>query len=132
MIYKNLCQSFTITISIALTLALSSPSNAQSIAQSTNTIPAILKNPTVGQKVTLTGNILKKDRDEVGHSDYILTDGSNEIIIELEDENFKFNPKDTFQISGTVILESDAEHKNQDVPKRIEIQVKSIEKISDK
>jgi uncharacterized protein YdeI (BOF family) len=100
--------------------------------QSNNSISSIAENPVQGKEVTLQGNILRKDREAGEHTDYVLSDGVNEVIIELKDKNFQFDPKETYEVIGLVGTETDEEHKDPNEEKRIEIVVKDIKKIASK
>src|SRR5699024_5751785 len=54
------------------------------------TVEAILKKPVDEQHVTLQGNILKK----IGHDKYTFSDGTGEIVAEIDDEDFPNQPVD--------------------------------------
>lgn len=90
---------------------------------------SVLENPVSGKKVTLRGKIIEKIE---GKSDYILTDGTNKIIIHLEDEQFSYDPNTVVEISGIVELEPhhleevEHEHASEDV----EIIIKRLQVIT--
>lgn len=54
------------------------------------TVAAILKKPVDEQHVRLQGNILKK----IGHDQYTFSDGTGEIVAEIDDEDFPNEPVD--------------------------------------
>ena len=67
------------------------------------TVSSILDNPVEGQEVTLQGKIIDQQSDE---TDYIFSDGTDEIAIELQDNDFTYNADIDIQISGVVDFES--------------------------
>lgn len=55
-----------------------------------NTIAAILANPTDDQQVTMQGHLLRK----IGKEKYIFSDGTAEIVAEIDDDDFPREPVD--------------------------------------
>ncbi len=68
-----------------------------------NTVASILDNPVEGEEVTLRGKIIEQ---EPGETDYVFTDGTSKITIELEDNNYPYDPDTTIEISGVIDFES--------------------------
>ncbi len=91
-------------------------------------ISSILENPIDGEEVILRGKIIGQ---QTGEKDYIFTDGKDEIIIELEENNFLYNPNEDIEISGIVNLESEhSQQLEQDLsPEDIEISVNDFKVI---
>lgn len=91
-------------------------------------ISSILENPIDGEEVILRGKIIGQ---QTGEKDYIFTDGQDEIIIELEENNFLYNPNEDIEISGIVNLESEhSQQLEQDLsPEDIEISVNDFKVI---
>ena len=87
------------------------------------TIAKILAESKDGMKVTIRGKIIDQQK---GENDYIFTDGKDKIIVEIEKENFQYNPNETLEISGVVILESTKEEEDDPTSEDIEIEVKQI------
>lgn len=98
--------------------------------QARNSIAEVIKNPVLGKEVILRGRILNKDREAGEHTDYILSDGVDRVVIELQDKNLKFSPNETYEIVGIVGMESDEEHQGYSGEKRIEIVVRDLKKIA--
>ena len=90
------------------------------------TIASVLDNPIDGKSVTLRGKIIDR---EPGENDYIFTDGTNEIVIEIQDNSFSYDSNTTFEILGTVNLESEhiEERVEDPTPENIEIEVHQIQ-----
>lgn len=90
------------------------------------TIASVLDNPIDGKSVTLRGKIIDR---EPGENDYIFTDGTNKIVIELQDNSFSYDSNTTFEILGTVNLESEhiEERVEDPTPENIEIEVHQIQ-----
>ncbi|MGK7949694.1 MAG: hypothetical protein AB4368_13115 [Xenococcaceae cyanobacterium] len=63
---------------------------------------SIVENPVEGQKVTVKGKIIEQIE---GTSDYVLSDGTNKIIIHLEDNDVTYTPDTIVEVSGTIGLE---------------------------
>jgi uncharacterized protein (TIGR00156 family) len=94
-----------IMLSSVLALAIPSAVHAQYVGPSTHkaaaTVAEILKNPVDDQVVVLRGHLLKK----VGNEKYIFSDGTGEIRVEIEAEDFpiqKIDAKTTIVIRGEV------------------------------
>lgn len=66
-------------------------------ATATPTVQSILDKPVDDQWVTLQGNLLRKD----GKERYVFSDGSAEIIVEIDDDDF---PKQTVNETTRVEL----------------------------
>ena len=65
------------------------------------TVASIKKNPINDMDVVLQGNLLKK----VAHEKYTFSDGTGEITVEIDDEDFggkQINPKTKIEIHGEV------------------------------
>src|SRR5690554_8146802 len=82
------------TIGIAASL-LALPVAAQYVGPSSNTsqqkqVSEILKNPVDDEDVTLQGHLLRKLSDEK----YVFSDGSAEIVAEIDDDDFPGQPVD--------------------------------------
>ncbi len=90
------------------------------------TVASILDNPVEGQKVTLQGKIIAQ---EPGETDYIFTDGTNKITIELEEADFPYNPDTTVEISGVIDFESQhpEEVAKDPTPEKIQINVDRLQ-----
>ena len=95
----------------------------------TTTVSSILDNPVDGQKVILRGKIIGHQQNE---TDYTFTDNTNEITIELEDDNYPFNSNTTVEISGIVDFES--EHPDEAIkdptPEQIQIRVNQLQVVN--
>ncbi|WP_019505258.1 YgiW/YdeI family stress tolerance OB fold protein [Pleurocapsa sp. PCC 7319] len=103
---------------------------ANAVSQTnTTTVSSILDNPVDGQKVILRGKIIGHQQNE---TDYTFTDNTNEITIELEDDNYPFNSNTTVEISGIVDFES--EHPDEAVkdptPEKIQIRVDQLQVVN--
>ncbi|MBI4706821.1 MAG: NirD/YgiW/YdeI family stress tolerance protein [Candidatus Omnitrophica bacterium] len=85
------------------------------------TVKQILERPMDDMWVSLKGNILNK----VAHEKYMFSDGTGQIVVEIDDEYFPYNrpitPQTTVEISGEVDHEFT----------RLEIDVKQVTIISD-
>ena len=91
-------------------------------------ISSILESPIDGEEVTLRGRII--DQEE-GEKDYIFTDGKNKIVIELEENDFRYDPNENIEILGIVNLESEHfEQENDLTPENIEIDVNKLRVIN--
>ncbi|TFL13052.1 NirD/YgiW/YdeI family stress tolerance protein [Pusillimonas caeni] len=55
-----------------------------------NTVAAILANPTDDQQITMQGQLLRK----IGKEKYIFSDGTAEIVAEIDDDDFPREPVD--------------------------------------
>lgn len=111
---------------IATFMAMSSIFSIKALSQTQIfTISSILNNPIDGQEVTLIGRIIHQ---EPGEKDYILTDGTDEIIVEIQDNNFSYNPDTTVEILGTVNFESQhlEEAEEDPTPEELEINVNQL------
>ena len=93
------------------------------------TVSSILDNPVEGQEVTLQGKIIDQQSDE---TDYIFSDGTDEIAIELQDNDFAYNPDVDIQISGVVDFESQnpEEALKDPTPEKIQINVNQLQIIT--
>ncbi len=94
-----------IILSGALALAIPTVVQAQYVGPSTHkaalSVAEILKNPVDDQIVVLRGNLLKK----VGNEKYLFSDGTGEIRVEIEAEDFpiqKIDDKTLIVIRGEV------------------------------
>ena len=93
------------------------------------TIASILDSPSQGKEVTLRGKIIDR---QPGEEDYIFTDGTNKIVIELQDNNFAYDSETTVEISGIVNFESKhIEEQTEDLtPENLEIEVSQLRVIN--
>ena len=66
------------------------------------TIAEILAEPKDNMEVVIRGRIIEQQK---GEDDYIFTDGKDKIVVEIEEENFPYNPNETVEISGVINLE---------------------------
>lgn len=89
-------------------------------------IVSILDNPVEGQEVTLQGQIIGQQPNQ---TDYIFTDGTSEITLEIHDKNLAYDPNVTLEISGFVDFESQhpEEAKLDPDPEDIQINVERLE-----
>ena len=89
------------------------------------TVSSILDNPVEGQEVTLRGKIIEQQQ---GEYDYLFTDGTSKMTIELEDDNYPYDPDTTIEISGVIDFESQhpEEAKQDPTPEDIQINVDQI------
>ena len=93
------------------------------------TVSSVLDNPVEGQEVTLRGNIIDQ---EPGENDYIFTDGTNEITIQLQEIDYPYNPDTTVVISGIVDFESQhpEEVAKDPTPEDIQVNVNQLQVVS--
>ncbi|MDJ0588857.1 MAG: NirD/YgiW/YdeI family stress tolerance protein [Pleurocapsa sp. MO_226.B13] len=90
------------------------------------TVASILDNPVEGQEVTLQGKIIAQ---QPGETDYIFTDGTNKITIQLQEADFPYNPDTTVEISGVIDFESQhpEEVAKDPTPEKIQINVDRLQ-----
>lgn len=90
------------------------------------TVASVLDNPVEGQEVTLQGKIIAQ---QPGETDYIFTDGTNKITIQLQEADFPYNPDATVEISGVVDFESQhpEEVAKDPTPEKIQINVDRLQ-----
>ena len=93
---------------------------AQSSIDVELTVSSILADPTDGLPVTLRGWILDLGNDE---GEYVFTDGTGEITLEIYDEDFRNQPDILIEISGEVNLESEDPSQYEAHPEAVEIDV---------
>ena len=93
------------------------------------TVASILDNPVEGQEVTLRGQIIEQEQ---GEADYVFTDGTNKITIQLQDDNFDYDPKTTIEVSGVIDFESQhpEEAKKDPTPEDIQLKVNQLEVVT--
>ena len=103
MIFK--LKSSLAILASAIAFAIPITAQAQYVGPSTQkaplTVAAILKNPVDDQDVVLRGHLLKK----VGKEKYLFSDGTGEIRVEIEAEDFpvqKIDDKTLVEIRGEV------------------------------
>ena len=111
-------------------MAINSLIGANALSQTQiDTVSSILDNPVEGQEVTLRGKIIDQ---EPGETDYIFTDSTNEITIELQDNDFPYNPDTTIEISGIVDFESQhpEEVAKDPTPEDIQINVDRLQVVT--
>lgn len=97
--------AFTALAVGTLLLSAASPAQAQyegpGATPAASTVEQILKNPVDDQDVTLKGKLTKK----VGNEKYTFSDGTGEIRVEIDSEDFpkvSVDDKTTIQITGEV------------------------------
>ncbi|MBF0220324.1 MAG: NirD/YgiW/YdeI family stress tolerance protein [Gammaproteobacteria bacterium] len=95
----------TIFISSIIALGISAVVQAQYVGPATQkepmTVADVLKNPVDDQDVVLRGHLIKK----VGNEKYLFSDGSGEIRVEIESEDFpvqKIDDKTPIEIHGEI------------------------------
>ena len=84
------------------------------------TVAAIMENPSDEMAVTLQGKILRPGNDA---GEYVFSDGTGEIVLESQDENFRFPANTLIKVSGEVNLEADEEVQQEAHPEAVEIDV---------
>ncbi|WP_019506035.1 NirD/YgiW/YdeI family stress tolerance protein [Pleurocapsa sp. PCC 7319] len=98
------------------------------------TVSSVLDNPIDGKEVTLQGKIIEKMSDEADSNgtDYIFTDGTNEITVELQDANYPYDQDTMLEISGIIDFESEhLEEKEKDLtPEDIQIKVNQLQVVN--
>ena len=89
---------------ISTIVVINSLISLKALAQvKTHTVSSILDNPVEGEVVTLQGKIISQ---QIGQTDYIFTDGTNKITLELKESDFPYDPNQTIEIMGIVDFES--------------------------
>lgn len=93
------------------------------------TVSSIFDNPVEGQEVTLRGQIIDQQPEE---TDYVFTDGTNKVTIQLQDKDFSYNPNTTVEISGIVDFESQHpdEVAKDPTPENIQINVNQLQVVT--
>lgn len=91
------------------------------------TIEAILEAPVDGASVTLQGYVVRSGDDP---TDFIFSDGTEEIPVEIYEEGFVADPETLVLITGEVDLEADDPADTEAEPEEVEIDISSIEVIS--
>ena len=76
---------------------------AQESSTQTVTVASVLDNPVEGQEVILRGQIISQQPEE---TDYLFTDGTGKITIQISENDFSYNPDTTVEIAGVVDFES--------------------------
>ncbi|WP_211165984.1 NirD/YgiW/YdeI family stress tolerance protein [Azoarcus sp. TTM-91] len=121
----NISKTFLLGGMLAGSLALLQPASgqAQYTGPSTHHAPAtvaeILKNPVDDQDVVLRGHLLRK----VGNEKYIFSDGTGEIRVEIEAEDF---PPEQIDDKAQVEIRGEVEKDFLDSP---EIDVEALRKL---
>ena len=90
---------------------------------------SILENPVAGKEVVVRGKIIKRIE---GSPDYILSDGTNHMIIHFEDESYSYEPDTMVEVSGIVRLETHHEEEagHNHPEQEVEIRVNQIQVIT--
>ncbi|MEO0967785.1 MAG: NirD/YgiW/YdeI family stress tolerance protein [Cyanobacteria bacterium J06639_18] len=98
-------------------------------------VSKVLASPKDDMEVKLRGRIISQQE---GEAEYVFTDnGKDKIILDISEENnFKYDPEKTIEVSGVVNIKSDEEDKEKEdsvdpTPELLEIEVKEIKVISD-
>ncbi len=93
------------------------------------TVSSILDHPVEGQEVTLRGQIIDQQLEE---TDYVFTDGTNKITIQLQENDFSYNPDTTVEISGIVDFESQHpdEVAKDPTPEDIQVNVNQLQVVT--
>lgn len=110
-----------ILVALAAAIVLSFSVQAQYVGPDESlkkgaTVATILANPVDDQMVEIKGKILKK----IAHEKYLFSDGSAEIVAEIDDDDFRVGPIDE---SVTVLIRGEVDTGLTRAP---EIEVKSI------
>lgn len=90
---------------------------------------SILENPVAGKEVVVRGKIIKRIE---GSPDYVLSDGTNDMIIHFEDESYSYEPDTMVKVSGIVRLEThhEEEEGHNHPSQEVEIVVNQIQVIT--
>lgn len=80
----------------------------------------ILANPIDGELITLQGRLLRQGDDD---EEYVFTDGTGEITLEIYDEDFDFALDMPIEISGEIDLESEDPTQHEAHAETVEIDV---------
>ncbi len=93
------------------------------------TVSSIFDNPVEGQEVTLRGKIIDQQPEE---TDYVFTDGTNKITIQLQENDYPYNPDTTVEISGIVDFESQHtdEVAKDPTPEDIQVNVNQLQVVT--
>jgi uncharacterized protein (TIGR00156 family) len=124
---KSLLSLGLATLSVATFTAIGSAEQPQSSASAQRTVASILADPTDGISVTLQGNILQRGDEE---EEYIFTDGTGEIAVEIYDENFNTTPDTLLEISGEVDLESEDPTQHEAHPEAVELDIYQVQVVT--
>lgn len=91
-----------------------------------SSVSSILDNPAEGQEAILRGQIISQQSEE---KDYLFTDGTGEIVIQISENNFSYDPEVTVEITGVINFESQhLEEAAQDpTPEDIQFDVNRIQ-----
>lgn len=88
------------------------------------TVSAILAEPSAGMSVTLQGFILQRGDDD---EEFIFTDGTDEITVEIYDDSFIIDPNTMVEIVGEVDLEAEDLTQHEAHPESVEIDVYEVQ-----
>lgn len=94
----------TVVVTALISFGLSTVSHAQyagSFAQIESSVAEILKNPVDDLRVVLRGYLLK----QVGHEKYLFSDGTGQIRVEIDREDFRgvpVNEKSKVELIGEI------------------------------
>ena len=90
---------------------------------------SVIENPVEGEQVTVKGKIIEQIE---GTSDYVLSDGTNLLVIHLENNDVIYTPDTIVEVSGTIGLEPhhlhEGDHDHTDT--EMEILVEQIQVIT--
>ncbi|MDJ0704488.1 MAG: NirD/YgiW/YdeI family stress tolerance protein [Leptolyngbyaceae cyanobacterium MO_188.B28] len=92
----------------------------QSSTETAATVASILANPVDGATITLRGEILRPGDDD---EEYVFSDGTGEITLEIYDEDFELAPDMPIEISGEIDLESADHSQHEEHAEEVEINV---------
>jgi uncharacterized protein (TIGR00156 family) len=124
---KSLLSLGLTTLGIVTLTAVGSAEPTQSSASAPRTVASILAEPTDGTSVTLQGHILQRGDDD---EEYIFTDETGEISVEIYAEDFSTTPDRLLEISGEVDLESEDPTQHEAHPEAVEIDVYQIQVVT--
>ena len=117
---KSLLSLGIATLGVLTIESISLANQTQSSTDAELTVASILADPTDGVSITLRGQIIRQGDDE---EEYVFTDGTGEITLEIYDEDFNFAPDMPIEISGEIDLESEDETQHEAHAEAVEIDV---------
>ena len=120
---KTICTIFAL-------VALNSIVSPKALTQTElSEFSSILENPVAGKAVVVRGKIIKRIG---GSPDYVLSDGTNHMIIHFEDESYSYEPDTMVEVSGIVRLEThhEEEEGHAHPEQEVEIMVNQVQVIT--
>ena len=120
---KTICAIFAL-------VALNSIVSPKALTQTElSDFSSILENPVAGKEVVVRGKIIKRIE---GSPDYVLSDGTNHMIIHFEEESYSYEPDTMVEVSGIVRLETHHEEEagHNHPEQEVEIRVNQIQVIT--